>query len=54
MRKTLYIIGLSTFVFSCTSQQNVKKYLQTENPGSTDETSRSDTGSGSSKTKSYI
>ncbi|MCT2561056.1 N-acetylmuramoyl-L-alanine amidase [Chryseobacterium herbae] len=25
MRKTLYIIGLSTFVFSCTSQQNVKK-----------------------------
>ncbi|KFF12919.1 N-acetylmuramoyl-L-alanine amidase [Chryseobacterium soli] len=25
MRKTLYIIGLSVFVFSCTSQQNVKK-----------------------------
>lgn len=25
MRKTLYIIGLSAFVFSCTSQQNVKK-----------------------------
>jgi len=25
MRKTLYIIGLSTMVFSCTSQQNVKK-----------------------------
>lgn len=25
MRKTLYIIGLSTFVFSCTSQKNVKK-----------------------------
>ncbi|KMQ60242.1 N-acetylmuramoyl-L-alanine amidase [Chryseobacterium angstadtii] len=25
MRKTLYIIGLSTFVFSCTSQQNIKK-----------------------------
>ncbi|PKF74777.1 N-acetylmuramoyl-L-alanine amidase [Chryseobacterium sp. PMSZPI] len=25
MRKTLYIIGLSTIVFSCTSQQNVKK-----------------------------
>lgn len=25
MRKTLYIIGLSFFVFSCTSQKNVKK-----------------------------
>jgi N-acetylmuramoyl-L-alanine amidase len=25
MRKTLYIIGLSAFVFSCTSQQNAKK-----------------------------
>lgn len=25
MRKTLYIIGLSTVVFSCTSQQNAKK-----------------------------
>lgn len=25
MRKTLYIIGLSTLVFSCTSQKNVKK-----------------------------
>ena len=25
MRKTLYIIGLSVFVFSCTSQKNVKK-----------------------------
>jgi len=25
MRKTLYIIGLSIFVFSCTPQQNVKK-----------------------------
>jgi len=25
MRKTLYIIGLSIFVFSCTSQKNVKK-----------------------------
>ncbi|SHM19284.1 N-acetylmuramoyl-L-alanine amidase [Chryseobacterium polytrichastri] len=25
MRKTLYIIGLSAFVFSCTPQQNVKK-----------------------------
>ena len=25
MRKTLYIIGLSAFVFSCTSQQNVTK-----------------------------
>ena len=25
MRKTLYIIGLSTIVFSCTSQQNAKK-----------------------------
>jgi len=25
MRKTLYIIGLSVFVFSCTPQQNVKK-----------------------------
>ncbi|UZT97420.1 N-acetylmuramoyl-L-alanine amidase [Chryseobacterium fluminis] len=25
MRKTLYIIGLSTFVFSCTSQKNVTK-----------------------------
>ncbi|WP_080778334.1 N-acetylmuramoyl-L-alanine amidase [Chryseobacterium phocaeense] len=25
MRKTLYIIGLSTLVFSCTPQQNVKK-----------------------------
>lgn len=40
MRKTLYIIGLSAFVFSCTSQQNVKKkYLQAENPRSTAETS---------------
>lgn len=38
MRKTLYIIGLSTFVFSCTSQQNVKKYLQAENPGITGQT----------------
>lgn len=25
MRKTLYIIGLSTLVFSCTSQKNIKK-----------------------------
>lgn len=25
MRKTLYIIGLSVFIFSCTSQKNVKK-----------------------------
>jgi N-acetylmuramoyl-L-alanine amidase len=25
MRKTLYIIGLSVFVFSCTSQKNIKK-----------------------------
>lgn len=25
MRKTLYIIGLSIFVFSCTSQKNIKK-----------------------------
>lgn len=32
MRKTLYIIGLSTFVFSCTSQQNVKK--KSSNPKS--------------------
>ncbi|WP_370895738.1 N-acetylmuramoyl-L-alanine amidase [Chryseobacterium gossypii] len=33
MRKTLYIIGLSAMVFSCTSQQNVKKtYYRPKTP----------------------
>lgn len=31
MRKTLYIIGLSFFVFSCTSQKNVKQNAQRTN-----------------------
>ncbi|WP_419868453.1 N-acetylmuramoyl-L-alanine amidase [Chryseobacterium sp. CT-SW4] len=32
MRKTLYIIGLSTFVFSCTPQKNVKKNVSKTKP----------------------
>ncbi len=40
MRKTLYIIGLSTFVFSCTSQQNVKKIHTNRKPRGTAKTGR--------------